>query len=188
MRLILVRHGKTEGNEKEILEGPEGKLSKTGKDQIKKLGLRLKSEKIDAIFSSPYRRASDTSEEIAKHHQGIKIIFSDELKEINRGSLWGKRYDDIDPANFPQDMEAEESLIKRSKKILDLAYNKYPRGTVLFSAHNTINKIITSLIINRDYREIKKKNPQSNTGVSIFDFHEDGSRRIILENCTSHLD
>jgi len=61
MKLIIVRHGETEENKKGIVMGHlPGKLSQEGINQIKKVALRLKDEKIDFIYSSDLTRASDT--------------------------------------------------------------------------------------------------------------------------------
>lgn len=70
MKLIIVRHGETEENASEIIQGHSlGKLSKKGIEQSKKLALRLKGEKIDMIFSSDLERAKDTIKEVARFHK-----------------------------------------------------------------------------------------------------------------------
>ena len=67
MKLIIARHGETEENKKGILQGHlPGKLTELGIEQSKKLALRLKNEKIDAIYSSDLARASNTAKEIIK--------------------------------------------------------------------------------------------------------------------------
>ena len=48
MRLILTRHGETEENVADIIQGHlPGKLSEKGIAQVKKVAKRLKDEKID---------------------------------------------------------------------------------------------------------------------------------------------
>jgi len=119
MKLILVRHGETEENKKGILQGHlPGKLTELGRDQAKKLALRLKDEKIDAIFSSDLARASDTTREIAKYHPNVPLFFVEELREKNQGSLTGKSIKEIDWSK-PRDTEKKELMAIRAKKILD---------------------------------------------------------------------
>ena len=90
MKLILVRHGETIENVKGIMQGHiHGKLSDLGKKQAKKLALRFKEEKINAIYSSDLARASDTTKEIAKFHKKAKIILVKELRERNLGDWAG---------------------------------------------------------------------------------------------------
>ncbi len=51
MRLILVRHAQTEENVRGVYQGhTHGVLTKLGREQARKLGQRLKSEKIDTIY------------------------------------------------------------------------------------------------------------------------------------------
>ena len=48
MRLIVTRHGETVDNINGIIQGhTQGKLTENGKEQAKKLGERLKNEKIE---------------------------------------------------------------------------------------------------------------------------------------------
>ncbi|MBW2970484.1 histidine phosphatase family protein, partial [Candidatus Woesearchaeota archaeon] len=53
MKLIIVRHGQTIENAKKICQGQSlGTLSEKGIKQAKKIGERLKNEKIDKIYVS----------------------------------------------------------------------------------------------------------------------------------------
>ncbi|MEJ2267962.1 MAG: histidine phosphatase family protein [Nanoarchaeota archaeon] len=82
MKLIIVRHGETEENLKKIWQGHlQGKLTKKGIEQAKKLANRLKDEKLDVIFSSDLDRASDTAKEIAKFHSEVPIYLVEDLRE-----------------------------------------------------------------------------------------------------------
>ena len=52
-RVILVRHGQTEENIKQIIQGHNhGTLSDLGREQAMKVGEKLKDEDIGAIYSS----------------------------------------------------------------------------------------------------------------------------------------
>jgi broad specificity phosphatase PhoE len=51
--------------------------------QTQKVAKRLKNEKIDFIYSSDLKRASDTAKEIAKYHPHISIKLTQELRERN---------------------------------------------------------------------------------------------------------
>ena len=75
MRLILTRHGETEDNVKEILQGQAGgKLTAKGIEQAKKLALRLKKEKIDKIYVSDLKRAVDTAKELHAYLKAEKLF------------------------------------------------------------------------------------------------------------------
>ncbi len=187
MKLIIVRHGETEGNKAGILEGSEGKLSKEGLKQINKLALRLKNEKIEIIFSSPYPRAKKTALVIAKYHKEIKINFIDELKEMYHGSYSGKKTNEVDWENMPSDVESRKNLYKRAKKLLSQVYKKYKDKTVLLVGHNAINKSLIRVILNLD-SEDKTKIPQFNTCVSIFEISKNNKNKVHLMNCIKHLE
>ncbi|HEX7365386.1 MAG TPA: histidine phosphatase family protein, partial [Dehalococcoidia bacterium] len=59
MKLYLVRHGETAWNQERRIQGGSSDigLSEVGKEQAARLGLVLKGMNIDAIYSSPLRRA-----------------------------------------------------------------------------------------------------------------------------------
>ncbi|MBU3941330.1 MAG: histidine phosphatase family protein [Nanoarchaeota archaeon] len=189
MKLILTRHGETIENQKRIMQGHlPGHLSKQGIEQAKKLALRLKDEKIDAIYSSDLARAADTAREIAEYHKKIPINFVQELRETNLGSLTGKCSKYIDFDYRPDDVESTASMQKRTKKLLDKVYNKYPDKTVLFVGHNGINKALISVILNKPAKDMDEIESQLNTSISIFEIKEDKKHIVHLMNCTKHLE
>lgn len=188
MKLIIARHGETEENIKEILQGHlPGKLTERGIDQAKKLALRLKDEKIDAIYSSDLARASDTAKEIAKFHSNTPIYFVKELREKDQRELSGKLISEID-WNKPRDTEKKEAIAIRVKKILDAAYEKYKDKTVLFVSHGGTIKILTAIIMDVSLEKAKELDHSVNTGISIFEIKEDKNHEVILLNCGKHLE
>ncbi len=187
MRIILARHGRTVANEKGVFESEIlGELSKEGKEQVKKLALRLKNEKIDCIYSSPIRRAALTAKAVAKFHKTTKFVFDDDLKEGSiTKDLEGKPYSAItDWHNPPKGVESNEDVNKRAKKFIDKIYKEHKNDCVLLVGHNGINRSIIQVITGKKREGIK----QHNTGVSIFEMNEDKSQRIHCLNCTKHLD
>src|SRR3989338_4033624 len=91
MKLILVRHGLTEENIKKITQGQtHGKLYPQGIIQAKKVGLKLKDEKIDVVYSSDLKRAVDTTKEIIKFHPDTPVHYVKELREASKGIFDGQ--------------------------------------------------------------------------------------------------
>ena len=126
MKLIFVRHGQTDKNLLEKQNKPfaddNAHLNATGREQAKQVAERLKNEKIDAIFTSPYNRAMDTTKEIAKYHQDVPVTKLENLKERGCGTLVGKDFHesfdfdgDFDFINDPkyQNVEPVRDLFKR---------------------------------------------------------------------------
>jgi len=188
MRLILTRHGQTEDNIKGILQGQNhGKLSQLGIEQAKKLALRLKTEKIDAIFSSDLKRAADTAEEIHKFHKNIPLILEKDLREGNLGDFVGKESSKVNWDKMPNNAETLEDMQKRVVSLLDRIYKKYKDKTVLFVAHQGINKALILHILSKPLEEIDKLGKFQNTSVSIFEIREDKKHIVHLMNCSKHL-
>jgi len=188
MKLILTRHGETTDNVNGIVQGHlDGKLTTDGINQAKKLAIRLKDEKFDAIYSSDLGRAAETAKEIAKYHPYIKIEYTKKLRERDAGDFSGKKEVDIDWKNPPKNIEDPENIRIRGKQMLDLAYKKYPYGNVLFVGHGGVNKVIITIIMNKptEYRHELEK--QKNTAVNIFEIREDKKHVVHLLNNIEHL-
>ncbi|MDR1702565.1 MAG: histidine phosphatase family protein, partial [Sporomusaceae bacterium] len=86
-KIILVRHGQTSWNLEKKYQGQSDiELSPLGILQAEKVGERLSSEKIDAVYASDLSRAFKTAAYIAiKHNLPVKTV--PQLREIRFG-LW----------------------------------------------------------------------------------------------------
>lgn len=196
MKLIITRHGETEENIVGIIQGHlPGKLSETGINQAKKVALRLKNEKIDFIYSSDLARASDTAKEIAKLHSQTPIKFLKDLREKFLGEWQGKTKKELGFSTdtsvaeiFPRDGENPEELFNRANNFLHKILSKHQNDTVLFVAHNGINKAIIAVITGKNHEDIKSMENQKNTSLNIFEISEDKNHKIHTLDCTKHLD
>ena len=82
MELILVRHGLP--MRREVVEGPaDPELSVEGHDQSARLANYLATESIDAIYSSPMKRAFQTAEPLAAK-TSLPISIVDDVAEYDR--------------------------------------------------------------------------------------------------------
>ena len=90
LRLILVRHGETERNFEARLQGRKSDipLNEKGRKQAHYLGLALRGEKLEAIYSSPLKRALDTAQAISAHHH-LEVQIDHALAEIDMGFIDG---------------------------------------------------------------------------------------------------
>jgi probable phosphoglycerate mutase len=197
MRLIIVRHGQTDENVAGIIQGHlPGKLTKEGIEQAKKLALRLKTEKIDHIFSSDLARTADTAKEIARYHPKIPIEFVVELRERNLGEKAGRNKHEIgwDPHDYrtteptPKGGESMEELFDRAQRFLRKVLSKHPNDTVLFAGHNGINKAMIAAVMGKKWDEIRTLQSHKNTSVSIFEIDESRNHTIHLMGCVNHLE
>jgi len=90
LKFILIRHGETEWNKIHRLQGggSDTPLNETGLQQAENVALRLKQERLLAVYSSPLQRARRTAEAIARYHH-LEVITMPALKEIEVGKLEG---------------------------------------------------------------------------------------------------
>ena len=89
-RVFLVRHGQTEWNLQNRLQGQQNSpLTKTGKEQAREVRNSLADLKIHKAYVSPLQRARDTIA-IVLHDRTVEIVSSSHLKEIKLGPWEGK--------------------------------------------------------------------------------------------------
>jgi len=83
-RLYLIRHAQSQGNTGEDLTTGDPDLTEVGYEQAKRLGERMKAQKLDAIYASPMRRTQETAFAIADH-LGLDVIPRHDLVEVVMG-------------------------------------------------------------------------------------------------------
>lgn len=90
VKVILVRHGETDWNEVRRIQGGSSNtpLNARGRKQAEGLALRLRREKLQAIYASTLQRSQDTAKAIAYYHQ-LEVGIEPSLREIEAGQLEG---------------------------------------------------------------------------------------------------
>ena len=169
-----------------------GILSEKGKEQAKKVAERLKDEKIDFIYTSDLARAKDTAKEISKFHSKAPFKVVKELRERNLGEFQGKKKSDLgwktgefkSTSIDPKEGESRKEFCERARNFLDKIFLKHEKETVLFVAHNGINKAIISSITGKNLEEVEN---QKNTAISIFKIDKDRNYKLEIFNCVKHL-
>ncbi len=87
--IILARHGETEWNVGEIFRGRiDIELNETGIKQAELLAEYLSDVEIDAIYSSPLKRALRTAEVIASHHK-LEVEIAPGIIDLDFGQWQG---------------------------------------------------------------------------------------------------
>mmetsp|Transcript_8477 Transcript_8477/g.10175 ORF Transcript_8477/g.10175 Transcript_8477/m.10175 type:complete len:220 (-) Transcript_8477:899-1558(-) len=120
-RILLIRHGQTDGNRLRVVQPPSMSLSTMGKKQAEMLATRIKTEgyNVTKIISSDLARAKQTAMAIASK-LGMEIEEEPLLQERNFGDVRGQSYD---------------ALIKQGVNILDKAYEPPNGDSVTDFAH-----------------------------------------------------
>ncbi|MCX6712722.1 MAG: histidine phosphatase family protein [Candidatus Vogelbacteria bacterium] len=93
MKIYLVRHGETDSNKNHIHMGRiDEPLNENGINQANIVADEFKDGKIDLIFCSPLKRATQTARIIGKRIN-VPVIEQEELFERDYGELSGSSYD-----------------------------------------------------------------------------------------------
>lgn len=90
MRLLLIRHGQTEGNVRGALDTalPGPPLTEAGRAQAEDLAARLAGEPIVAVYASRALRAQQTAAPLAAR-LGHRVRVLDGVHEVDAGDLEG---------------------------------------------------------------------------------------------------
>jgi len=196
--IILVRHGETVWNVSETYRGrADVALDEVGIKQAELLGKYLSDWKLEAIYSSPLRRARDTANAIA-HHQNVKVQVASGLIDFDYGSWQGlseaevrRLYPDLHKEwrTNPQrvTMPGGESLgdvAERARGVIKEAVSRY-EGSVALVSHRVVNKVLVCSLLGLDnsrFWDIR----QDVGGITVFDYID--SRFILTRhNDTSYL-
>ena len=102
MEFILVRHGKTEYNERRQYCGAlDPDLSDLGRQELERSAIRayLEEHTPDMVFCSPMRRTLQTAA-ILLDDRDVPLVAVPELREIDFGDFEGRSYEEMkdDPA------------------------------------------------------------------------------------------
>lgn len=198
MRLIIVRHGETEENLNEIIQGHlSGKLTEKGIEQAKKLAERLRNEKIEVIFSSDLARTKDIVKEILNFRSKIPVYFVEELRERFHGNFEGKRKKEIEGWETEKNREkiildsgseTIEELVRRAQKFKEKTFENLFGKNVLWVTYGGFMSALNASIFDGDCLKIHKASSPKNTAVTIIEFDENKKPKIVLINCTKHLE
>lgn len=91
-KLILVRHGQSEYNAKDLWTGwTDSPLTELGRIEAREAGKEIKDLKVDVVFVSDLIRSKQTWEEMAKvlNLEKLPTIEAPEIKERSYGDLVG---------------------------------------------------------------------------------------------------
>ena len=160
-RVILVRHGQSEGNARKIILGHTDRdLTDIGREQARLTAKALADRKIDAVYSSDLMRAYNTVLPIAAS-RGLEIIAEPDLREINLGSWEGRAVSDIIEeygelftvrwmrhfGSFcAPDGESTQDLAKRVRCSLLRIAEENPERTVLIGTHAAAIRAFWALV------------------------------------------
>lgn len=156
MYLYVVRHGQTDWNLEERVQGTmDVPLNETGKKQAISLSEKLYNIPIDFIFCSPLKRTLETA--FLLNSRNLPIFIDERLKERNYGEFEGLVKTDFDMDLF-WDYDADvqyksaenvRKCVMRVYEFLEELKEKYPNKSILLVTHGGLIRVIDGYFRNQ---------------------------------------
>jgi alpha-ribazole phosphatase/probable phosphoglycerate mutase len=162
--LWLIRHPEPEASAEGRCYGSlDWQLSPAGLEQAHAIAVRLASEPLAAIYTSPRRRCVQATEILAAG-RSCAVATLDALRELDFGQFEGHRYDEIAelyPALYHQWMEhptavqfpGGENFAVMRKRVLDAAADlriRHEGKSIALVTHGGVNRIILADALGMD--------------------------------------
>lgn len=174
-------------------------LSDEGREQARRLALRLRTQGIAAVYASPLGRTVETAQILAAPF-GLGVQRRPALREISHGRWeemtraevaaefpeetgnWEK-----DPFTFaPQGGESGLAVTARALPALLEIVREHTGEKVLIVSHKATIRLLISSLLGFDPRRYRDNLDQSPAALNIVDFKDATRARLTLFNDTSH--
>ncbi len=156
-RICMIRHGETEWNRLEKLQGRlDIELNETGILQAKKVGEYLKDKEWDVIVSSPLLRAYKTAKYISKILSLSTIVLRDDLVERDYGKASGltkSERERLYPDRIYPNVESEEDVEKRMMSCVLMLAEEYKGKNILVVSHGSAISTLLKKVSNHQLIE-----------------------------------
>lgn len=200
-RILLVRHCEASGNTQSVFQGhTDCEISGNGEIQLELLGLRCRNMPIDAIYSSPLKRAYATACAVNKYHN-LPIQIDPRLIEINGGVWEGVSWAEL-PRLFPDESEAwnkrPHEFTPQGGEPMRSVYNRMWEAvtdivrsnqdkTICIASHGCAIRNFLCRAMDKPIEQLNDVGWCDNTAVSIIDFDGELRSHVVLMNDASHL-
>ena len=198
MDIILARHGETAWNAEEVFRGRiDVELNETGIRQAQLLAGYLSDVKIDAVLSSPLKRALKTAETVAGYHE-LEVEIAPGLIDLDFGEWQGlphlevkEKYNELyqEWVHNPGRVvlpggESLDDVKKRAAGVVDKVVSGYVNAVVLVS-HRVVNKVLICALLGLDNSHFWNIR-QDTCGITTFNYWN-GRFVLAAHNNTSFL-
>ena len=200
-RLIIVRHGESEGNAKGEFHGQyNSDLTEKGHLQAECTAEYLDAYPIDAIYSSDIRRAF-SSAGLTAVRRGMSVIPDAELREIC-GGRWERMPFDKISAEYPEEYriwrediahsrcpggESVEELAARIRSALDRIAAQNDGRSLLIATHATPIRAMHCVWLGLPLWEMKNIRWVANASVTVVDYDNNGGYDVVMYGEAEHL-
>ena len=197
MRLILVRHAQSQGNEQKLVQGhTDYQLSERGRTEAQLLAQRFKNEQIDRIYVSDLSRAVQTAQPLLEHHENTTVTYDARLRERNYGEFETLTKREVVENGYapgagtwidPPGGEHLDTFTERVTSFLDeLTKTHYGETILLISHSGFITRTLLTLAQASDdeYRTYRPPN----ASVTNIEFDLGKNHELKLLHCCEHLE
>jgi broad specificity phosphatase PhoE len=197
-RIYLLRHGETEWNRRKLFRGHSSiELSERGRGQALAAARALVGREMDAIFTSPIKRAVETAE-FCSRELGLETITAPALSDpdcglwTGNGLSWAEeRHPDEfwNMNNRPSQLRfpGGESVQEVYERVSDFIHNELDDlvdGPVLLVTHNFIFQVMTMAILGCSLDNLYRVE-MDNGGIT--EYARDQDVKMVRMNLVDHL-
>jgi broad specificity phosphatase PhoE len=206
MKLYFVRHGQTEENVANIIQGHQpGRLTPIGHEQARRVAEWLREIQFDAIYASDLGRVVETTRYVA-NYQRVPVNYDPRLRErgagiyegLPRQELWQAEAESGQPQiEFrPEGGESFLDLQARIESFFESSLRRHAGQSVLVMSHGGWNRQLLGMAMGLSIAASLDL-PQYNTCVNLVEpvgpaepVKIDAVKRLTihLANSTSHLE
>lgn len=215
LRLLLVRHGLSSFNRERRIQGRSdlSTLTSQGQEQARQTGQALKEIQINAVYSSPLKRAASTTTNLlASKGSDLRPCFDDGLLEIDLAPWSGLCSDEV-KSMFPDayrtwKQQPQELVLKRedgnpykpigelmeqAREFLRKLIQRHPMEgdeTVLVVSHNCILRCLILVLLGEPDQGLRRLR-LDNASLSVFNLiplsEQSHQAQVECLNSTVHL-
>ncbi len=196
--IYIIRHGETEYNRLQIMQGRsiDMSLNETGTTQANAFHEQYKSIPFELVYTSELKRSRES---VKNFITATTHVIDDRITEISWGANEGKPIDNKVTQRFKRMMqewsngnlehsipggESGKSLRDRLQSFIkDLSTRKEKH--ILVCTHGRALKMLITLLLNEDISEMEKYK-HANTGLYLMEY-SDNQFKLKKANDTSHL-
>ena len=159
MKITLVRHGQTDANFSNILQGRANNLlNDTGRRQAKYLAMSIKENKYDYCYMSPLVRCVETA--LILIGDRVEIIPDKRLIERGLGDLEGRPGEEYNSYSFwdydhnrsDYGVEPIQDVFARCSEFLDYIKEKHSEKDILIVTHSAPYRALKHLLLGHELK------------------------------------
>lgn len=209
-KVYFVRHGQSADNISPVFQSPDSPLSEEGVEQAERIAERVSKLSFDVLISSPFRRAKETTDVIAKATQKTPEYSELFVERIKPTSINGKPHTDEEankawrewekslytPELRIEDGENFTDLLNRADRALEFLTNRQEKSLVVVTHGYFLRTLVARVLLgdsltSEAFRSFQTHARHENTGLTVLRYHdgfeEEPKWRLWIYNDHAHL-